>query len=108
MSTMPECLQEFYRRLAAAPRATSAEEALEQASRILEEVEDDLSGIPKQTPPPLPGMTDGRMYPPQPDLTVHQSDGRIIARTRGHVIEIEADGGLAIRNLKAGQTEFTR
>lgn len=53
-------------------------------------------------------MGDGRMYPPLTDHTTHRADGGIIARTRGHVIEIEPDGGLVIRNKRTGAEEFRK
>jgi hypothetical protein len=53
--TVRERLDEFYRRLHAAPLETTAEAALEQICRILDEVEDELSGVPKQLPPPSLG-----------------------------------------------------
>jgi phytoene/squalene synthetase len=51
MATIRHRLDEFYRRLAAAPPARTADEALELICRMLDEVEDDMSGIPKETPP---------------------------------------------------------
>ena len=56
MPTMRKRLGEFYRRLAALPRAASAAEALEQICRTLDQVEDDLSGIPRASPPPVRGQ----------------------------------------------------
>jgi hypothetical protein len=108
MSALQDRIKEFYKRLGASPRASTADEALEQLSRTLDEVEDDLSGIPKKSPPPPPGMPDGRMYPPLPDFLTRHPDGSITARTRGHVIEIGSDGGVTIRNKKTGSTEFTK
>lgn len=100
-------LSEVYRRLAALRPAVDADDGLKQLSDTLEAVEDELSGIPKQSPAPLPHMTDGRMYPPQPDYVVRQPDGAIWAQTRGHIIEIAANGGILIRNKK-GPVEFIK
>lgn len=108
MASIRQRLDEFYRRLTVSPRAGSADAALAELVRTLDEVEDQLSGIPKKSPPPGPGMGDGRMYPPLTDHTTHRADGGIIARTRGHVIEIEPDGGLVIRNKRTGAEEFRK
>lgn len=95
-STIRERLDEFYRRLASLPRAQSAELALKQLCNTLDAVEDELSGIAKKNPPPPPTMPDGRMYGPLDDHVLRWADGRILALTRGHRIEIEADGRLRI------------
>src|SRR5438105_1177265 len=91
-----ERLREFYRRLAAAPAVRTADEALALMSQTLDEVEDDLSGIPKRTPPPPKGTSDGRMYPPQPDSILRTPDGGMTFRTRGHRVVIGADGSITI------------
>ena len=69
MSTIQDRLDEFFRRLGNAPRAISADEALEEVGKTLDEVEDALRGIPKQVPPPPPNKLDGRMYPPLPTIS---------------------------------------
>jgi hypothetical protein len=63
MATIRERLDELYRRPALTPHAACAEDALEEVCRTLEQVEDDLSGIPKQVPPPRPPSFDGRLCP---------------------------------------------
>jgi hypothetical protein len=108
MATLTERLEEFIRRLGNSPRAKSADEALEQISATLEEVEDELSGIPKKSPPPPPNMPDGRMYPPLADFTIRHADGRVTAQTRGHIIEVGADGGIAIKNKRTGAVDVTK
>jgi hypothetical protein len=108
MSTIQERLDEFFRRLGSTPRANSAEAALEELCTTLEEVEDALSGVPKQVPPPLPSMPDGRMYPPLPDNIIRHADGSITARTRGHVIEAGADGSLRIINKRTKTLELQK
>jgi hypothetical protein len=106
--TIRERLDELYRRLEALPRASSAEAALRQLYDTLEEVEDELSGIERQAPPPPPSMFSGRMYPPMDDHIDRRDDGTILALTRGHRIEIAVDGGLQIVNRVSGQIKFTK
>jgi hypothetical protein len=101
-------LDEFYRRLQAAPAVTAAEAALEQICRMLDEVEDELSGIPKKSPPPPLEQSDGRMYPPYEDSVTRRPDGGIVATTRGHVIEIGGNGSLLIRSKRTGNVEFRK
>jgi hypothetical protein len=104
--SMPERLEEFYRRLATAPPLPSAEDALQQLCTILEDVENELSGIPRQEPPPVPGRSDGRMYPPQPDFTTRHDDGQITAITKNHFIEIAANGEIVIKARRTNEIEF--
>jgi hypothetical protein len=59
-----ERLNEFFRRLAAAPPASDHDEAMKQIADILNQVEDEMSSIAYDPTFPL---NDGRMYPPQPD-----------------------------------------
>jgi hypothetical protein len=53
-------------------------------------------------------MPDGRMYPPLADNIIRNADGTIIAWTRGHIIEIGADGSLVIRNKRTKAVEFNK
>lgn len=99
---------EFYARLAQLPAPRTADEALEQIATTLDAVEDDWSGVPKKTPPPPPNMPDGRMYPPLPDFIVRHPDGSFTARTRGHLIEVGANGTVTFRRKKTGVIEYTR
>jgi hypothetical protein len=101
-------LEEYYRRLTHLAPAHSAAEAFEQVCRTLEEVEDELSGIQKQIPTPRPNRPDGRMYPPLEDFTVSLPDGGIEAKTRGHTIQIGADGSIRIVNRRTGEVEFKK
>jgi hypothetical protein len=59
-----ERLQEFYRRLTAVPPLRTRQEAMEQLSTILNQVEDEMTTIPFA---PQNWMSDGRMYPPLDD-----------------------------------------
>lgn len=59
-----ERLNEFFRRLLAAPYAGTEDEALMQLANILDAVEDELTGTPNI---PANWQTDQRLYPPQRD-----------------------------------------
>ncbi|HEX7154665.1 MAG TPA: hypothetical protein VF618_24480 [Thermoanaerobaculia bacterium] len=59
-----ERFAEFLRRLAVEPEATSEQTALDLIGTVLTAVEDELTDVPAN---PERWMTDGRMYPPQPD-----------------------------------------
>ena len=97
-----ERLTEVYRRLKAHPRASSGAEALQQLCEVLEQVEDELSGVAQQEPSPSPVRFDGRMYCPEEDFVLRNPDGSLVALTRGHRIEIEANGSLRIINKLTG------
>ena len=106
--SIPERLAEYYRRLGNLRRARNAEEGMEQVRETLTQVEDDLSGIPKSEPPPPPGKSDGRMYPPMDDFIQRNPDGSMSARTRGHNIEIGADGEITITNRRNSNIDFNK
>jgi Pretoxin HINT domain len=99
---IPQRLEEYFRRLREAPVAQNAEEGLTQVREILNQVEDDLSGITRQNPPPPINMPDGRMYPPLDDFITRNSDGGIFARSRGHIIEISPQGNIKIIDKRTG------
>ncbi len=103
-----ERLDELYRRLPMLERAESAEEAFRQLCETLDQVEDELSGLPKQSPPPPPSHSDGRMYCPLDDFVARLEDGSILALTRGHRIEIGANGSLRIISKLTGEPEFEK
>jgi hypothetical protein len=106
--TIRQRLAEYFRRLGTAPRAGTAEEALRQVRDILNQVEDEFSGIPKKDPPPPPNQPDGRMYPPLDDFTTRHPDGSITATTKGHKIEIGPNGSITIRGRANGNVEFQK
>ncbi|WP_435011208.1 hypothetical protein P12x_002509 [Tundrisphaera lichenicola] len=89
-------LAEFYRRLQAAPAASSAAEAYQQVCDILNAVEDDLTGIPFD---PSLWMTDGRMYPAQADSvrSVPGHPNLIRYASRGHDVVVASNGAIQIR-----------
>ena len=103
-----ERLDEVYRRLRMSSQVGSGEAALRQLCETLEKVEDELSGISKKSPPPPPGAADGRMYCPLDDHVLKRADGSIVALTRGHRIEIAADGRMKIVNKVTGLVEFEK
>jgi hypothetical protein len=108
MATIRGRLDEFYRRLDAAPPAGTADEAFGLICRTLDEVEDKLSGIPKQTPPPPLRAPGGRLYPPRADRIIPQPDGGLVAATRHHIIHIGPGGSIAIVSARTGVIEFTK
>ncbi len=105
-SSIPQRLQEFYRRLGAQRPSSNADDALRRINRTLDDVEDLYSGIPKKVPPPPIDMTDGRMYPPQSDFIMRQRDGSIIAETRRHKILLGSEGSITIRITRTDQIQF--
>ena len=106
--TMRERLQELYRRLGSAPKTSSSEEALRELCELLEQVENEFSGVQKPANIPRPSMDDGRMYRPLEDHVARRADGSILALTRGHRIEIASDGSIRIVNKVTGQVEFQK
>lgn len=90
-----ERLAEFFRRLSAAPKAETLEEAVGQLSGILNAVEDQMTGIPAD---PDNWRDDGRIYPPQPDSMYPVPDHPRVRRFRslGHNTYIGANGSLEI------------
>jgi|ERR1019366_5936689 hypothetical protein len=103
-----ERLDELYRRLRTLRRAGSSDEVLRQLCDTWDEVEDAWSGIPKKSPAPPLSVSDGRMYCPMSDFTLHREDGSILAMTRGHRIEIASDGALRIISKITGLAEFEK
>lgn len=99
-------MQEFYVRLAATQKPTSADDAIEQLRRVLDEVEDEISGVVAVDPPPADGG--GRMYFPLADQIVRRGDGGITAQTRGHEIVVQASGEVTITRRGTGEVEFQR
>lgn len=78
-----------------APAASSADDAFTLLATTLNTVEDEFTDIPFN---PARWMTDGRMYPPQPD-SARPVPGRpdlTRYRNRGHSTIIGNDGSITI------------
>lgn len=97
-ATKGERLAEFLDRLGKAPPASTAEEALELVNRILNEVEDRLSGIPYDPDAAQQLVTDGRMYGPHPSFASSWTKQGMTryAHTR-HDTFIQDNGAILIR-----------
>jgi hypothetical protein len=100
-------LAEFFRRLAATPAASNAREALALVSTVLDQVEEQFSGMPRRAPPPGPGSFDGRMHPPLNEHVASAPDGGLVALTRGHRILCSANGAIRIQR-RAGPVVFLK
>ncbi len=102
-----ERLEEFFRRLAAAPPASDHDEAMQQVSDILNRVEDEMTAIPYDPTFPL---NDGRMYPPQPDSKRAVSDRTDVTRYRskGHSTMIGDNGAIRIIDHGSGDVVFDK
>lgn len=85
--------------------AASGEEALTVLSATLNEVEDDLAGIPYN---PESWQVDGRLYPPLPDSR-RSVPGRPDVtrwRSKGHNTYIRENGAIEIVTLPKGESVF--
>lgn len=95
-------LEEFVRRLSALPAASSHDGALYQIETTLNQVEDELSGVPFD---PANWRTDGRMYPPQEDSAADVGGFPEVTsyRSRKHETFVAQNGALEIRDLQANE-----
>lgn len=103
-----ERLQVFLERLNALPPFTSHDEALAGIDRVLTAVEDELSGIARDSTG-MPEVTDGRMYPPvlayakECDLP-----GVTLYVQKRHFTYISVTGAMLIVNRRTGSQEFEK
>ena len=100
-------LEEFIKRMRLAIRSASAEQALDLLSSTLNQVEDELSGIPYQ---PEQWQNDGRMYPPQPD-SARDVEGRpdlTRYRSRDHNTWIGTNGAIRIQTVRTQTIELDK
>jgi hypothetical protein len=93
-----ERLAIFMERLTASAACTTEAEAYELVCRVLDDVEDELSGVPKN-PAPGPRPADGRMYPPQADNRYGTNRPHVARyRTAGHNVLMASNGAIEIRD----------
>jgi hypothetical protein len=105
-ATKLERLTEIFRRLALAAPAPSDTDALDLIALIMNQVEDQMSGVPFD---PENWRNDGRLYPPQPDsvrIIVDRPDLKRF-RSKGHNTFIRSNGAIEIRTLD-GYVEFAK
>ena len=106
MKTKRERLQLIQARLAQAPCASTHDEAFAMLTNIVNEVEDEHSGVLYD---PNAWMTDGRIYPPQ--LDSKKSCDVAFARryrTKGHHVFIGDHGAIVFQNVITQQIEFSK
>jgi hypothetical protein len=101
-----ERLEVFFNRLGQAASCGTADEALALVCRLIEEVEDELSSVPREDPPPM--RFTGRMYAPHADRVERRFDGSLVASTRHHSIYCSAKGAIHIEYAPTLQTVFDK
>jgi hypothetical protein len=96
--TPRERIDRFVDRMMEAPAASSQAEAFELIAVVLNAVEDEHSGAPFNPNSAVSRVSDGRMYPPQPDSIVLVADrpGVVRARHRRHVTYVRDNGAIQI------------
>jgi hypothetical protein len=89
----------FFEQLEAAPPASSADEALALVAKILNEVEDEHSGVEYN---PDAWKDDGRMYPPKEDNCREVPERPALRRYRSakHNSFIGLNGSIRIQDLE--------
>lgn len=94
----PARLEIFLSRLTKAPPAKSAEEAEELLATLLNQVEDEFSGVVAR---PSEWLSNGRLYPPQADSQVKCPERRWLKkfRSKGHYTYIGANGSIRIETV---------
>jgi hypothetical protein len=94
-----ERISELLRRLTDAPSCATAEEAMTLLETTLNDVENQMSGVPFN--PNYP-MDDGRMYAPREDARreVEGHPDLLRYRSRKHNIYVSKDGALRIEEVR--------
>ncbi|HLL89997.1 MAG TPA: hypothetical protein VK324_11910 [Tepidisphaeraceae bacterium] len=98
MASYEDRLREFFTRLDAAPAARSFDEGFGQIWRLLNEVEDELSGVAYNS---TTLGRDGRLYPPMWDNTMRPPDRPEVwhLRSKNHVSLVGTNGAIEIRSI---------
>ncbi|NRB42131.1 MAG: hypothetical protein HRU20_27290, partial [Pseudomonadales bacterium] len=87
-----ERLKIINQRLADAPAASNADDAMSLLHRSFDDVEDAFSSVPKVENPGL--KYQGRMYAPRADYTTTMPDGSLEAITKGNIVKISPQGDI--------------
>ncbi len=100
--TREQRLSIFKEKLLDAPATKNPNETIQLINRSLDEVEDMYSGVPKNiNAASMPNRNDGRMYGILDDTFVtRHKDGSVTAKTKGHIIQIQQNGGFSIFDKK--------
>ena len=107
MLSKQDRFQLFLSRLEAATPVGDGSEALALIGRVLNEVEDQFSGIPAD---PNRWESDGRMYPPQADnaRTSPDSPEITVYRSRSHKTLIRSNGAFRIIEIRSREIIFEK
>ena len=101
-------LELILERLAAAPPAANADEALALMATVMKAVEDAHSGVPDN---PDAWQTDGRLYPPLADRRIPDPHGRTgveCRRSLAHYTCAGAHGAILIVDSRTGAVIFRK
>jgi hypothetical protein len=100
-------LAEFFRRLKLSSAVSDSAEAFRLIVETLNAVEDELTGIPYN---PSAWMSDGRMYPPQPDSRRIAQGRPDLVRyvTKGHDILLGPSGAIEFRDRIRNLVSFRK
>lgn len=103
-----ERLQVFLERLNALPPFASHDEALAAIDRVMTAVEDELSGISRDSTG-MPEFTDGRMYPPvSAYFKLCDLPGVTLYVQKQHLTYISDTGAVLIVSRRTGSKEFEK
>jgi hypothetical protein len=99
-------LAEFFRRLGRRGPFSSLDEAYLALVSVLEEVEDELTGVENE---PTRWKFDGRLYPPQHDNWSRDPNHPHVTRmrTRGHNVFIADNGAIEVWEVLTGVVQFS-